>query len=270
MMILLTFDTQGDIDAAIPGLGTRTWPGGHINFCDLTMRRYDIPEGLPRILRLLDRHEVKATFACPGLTAEWFPNAVKEIQGRGHEVAVHGHRHVPMFELSEDEQRREIEQATMAVAAVIGRQPQGWRTPIYTNTEHTLDQLRDFGYIWNSDFHDAEFPYVLDKDGRLIVEIPAGHDDYSQWILDPGPGAFFPQMGGTPYGTPDGVYATMKAEFDVLYAESAESPRVMQWCMHPSVTGRPSRAAVLDRLIEYMKGHDGVRLTTCEYVASLA
>ncbi|MGQ0669676.1 MAG: polysaccharide deacetylase family protein, partial [Actinomycetota bacterium] len=217
IVVILTFDTQGDVDAAIPGLGTRTWPDGSINYCDLTMRQYDITEGLPRILRILDKHAVKATFAVPGMTADWYPNEIREIVGRGHEVAVHGHRHLPMFQLTRDEQRVEIERATEAVGRTIAAQPVGWRSPLYTVTEHTLDQLRDLGFLWNSDFHDADFPYVLEKEGRSIVEIPASHDDFSQWLQMAGKDAVFPQMGGTPYGTPQGVLETMKTEFDILY-----------------------------------------------------
>jgi peptidoglycan-N-acetylglucosamine deacetylase len=270
IVAVLTFDTQGDVDAAIPKLGTRTWPDGSINYCDLTMRQYDITEGLPRILRILDKHGIKGTFAVTGMTADWYPDDIRAIEDQGHEVAVHSHRHLPMFQLSEAEQREETERATEAVARVVQSKPVGYRSPFYTSTQYTLDHLRDLGYLWNSDFHDAEFPYVLEKDGRPIVEIPAGHDDFSQWLLMPGPGSVFPQMGGTPYGSPETVFQTMKMDFDVLYEESADRPRMVQWCMHPCITGRPFRAAVLDQLIDHMKGHDGVWFATCQELAALA
>jgi peptidoglycan/xylan/chitin deacetylase (PgdA/CDA1 family) len=268
--VLLTFDTQADVDAAVPNYvagQTCFWANGSINYCDLTMRQYDVLEGVPRMLRILRELGVKATFPTCGLTAEWYPDTVRAIVAEGHEVAVHGYYHAPMSELTPEEQRLEAERATEAIARVAGTQPAGWRCPLYSITEHTLDHLRDLGYRWNSDFHDCDFPYLLSKDGREIVEIPAGHDDWTAY-LQYAPGS--PQMGGTPYGTYDGVLGTMKAEFDLLYRESAEEPRVFQFCMHPKITGRPFRAAVLDDLIRHMKEHDGVWFATCEEIAALA
>lgn len=268
--VLLTFDTQGDVDAAVPNYvagQTCFWSSGEINYCDLTMRLYDVLEGVPRVLRVLREHGVKATFPTCGLTAEWYPEMVRAIAADGHEVAVHGFYHAPMSELTPDEQRDEIARATEAIATASGARPAGWRCPLYSITDHTLDQLRDLGYLWNSDFHDSDFPYVLRKDGRDIVEIPAGHDDWTMF-LQYAPGS--PQMGGTPYGTYDGVFGTLKAEFDLLYRESEREPRVFQYCMHPKITGRAFRAAVLSDLIDYMKAREGVWFATCREIAELA
>lgn len=267
--VLLTFDTQGDVDAAVPGYQSCRWPGGAINYCDLTMRQYDILEGLPRVLRILDKYSVKATFPLCGRTAEWYPHIVADIMDRDHEIAVHGYHHIPMFELSPEEQRAEIARATDAVAAATGQPPKGWRSPIYSITEYTLDYLRDFGYVWDSDFHDQNFPYVLKKNGREIVEIPATLDDWGLYLQLGGDPIDAIEMGGTPYGNPEGVFSTLKAEFDILYEESAQGPRVFQWGMHPKISGRPFRAAVLDRLIAYVKKHDGVWFATCEELARL-
>jgi hypothetical protein len=77
-------------------------------------------------------------------------------------------------------------------------------------------------------------------------------------------------MGGTPYGTYEGVLSTLKAEFDLLYRESADGPRVLQYCMHPKISGRAFRAAVLDELISHAKDHDGVWFATCRELAELA
>jgi peptidoglycan/xylan/chitin deacetylase (PgdA/CDA1 family) len=272
---VLTFDTQGDVDAAVTGDArsasaaymTCRLRSGNINYCDLTMRQYDVLEGVPRVLRILRKHGVRATFPTCGMTADWYPDMVKSLADEGHEVAAHGYFHAPMDELSDDEERQEIERATEAISRATGIEPHGWRCPMYTITTRTLEILRDLGYTWNSDFHDQDFPYVLSKDGRTIVEIPAGHDDWNMY-LQASPGA--PTMGGTPYGTADGAFSTMKAEFDMLYEEGAEAPRLLQWCMHPKISGRAFRANVLDRLLEYMKQHDGVWFATCSEIAALA
>ena len=265
--IVLTFDTQADVDAAARNYQTCFWESGAINYCDLTMRQYDVVEGLPRILRILRKYDVRATFPTCGATADWYPDEIRTIVDEGHELAVHGYHHMLMTDLSADEERVEVERATEAIDRVGDGQPQGWRSPVYSVTDRTLDLLRDAGYVWNSDFHDCDFPYVLTKDGRDLVEIPAGDDDWNMNIQY-APGA--PQMGGTPFGTADGVLSTIKADFDLLYEESESAPRVFQWCMHPKISGRPFRAAVLDRAIAHMKEHEGVWFATCAELAALA
>lgn len=128
-----------------------------INYCDLTMRRYDVEEGLRRVLRILAKYEVRATFPTCWMTANWYPDVVPKVLDGGHEVAVHGYHHVDLFHLSREAERIEIERATEAIAKAIGEQPTGWRSPRYSVTEHTLEILREPGYVWDSDLHDQSF-----------------------------------------------------------------------------------------------------------------
>lgn len=265
--VVLTFDTQGDVDGAVAGFQSGRWPTGDINWCDLSMRQYDVREGYKRVLRILRKHGVPATFPVTGRTAEWYPEVVREIQAQGHEIAVHGYHHVHLFELTDEEERAEIERATAAVQGTTGLKPAGWRSPRYSITTRTLDILRDFGYTWNSDLHNQERPYYLVKAGRPILEIPAGLDDWGLYLLmGVGPSA---QMGGVPNGNYDGVLSSLLAEFDVLYEESLDEPTVFQLCMHPKITGHPFRAAVLDKLVGHISAHSGVWFCTCSEMARI-
>jgi peptidoglycan-N-acetylglucosamine deacetylase len=270
LAILLSFDMQADVDAAAAWSShpNAFWENGAVNFCDATMRLYDAREGLPRVLRILDKYHAPATFMFCGLTAEWYPELAEQVVEAGHEIGVHGYRHVKLCNLSPDEEREEIALATHAIRKFAGDRPLGWRSPLYSVTERTLDHLRDHGYAWHSDFHDQDFPYVLTKDRKLIVEIPPGNDDWGQYNIFTGPGS--PLMGGTRYGTAEGVWSSMKAEFDLLYEESRSEPRVLHWAMHPKITGRPYPAAVFDRFLAYAIAHQGVWITTANEVASLA
>ena len=99
-------------------------------------------------------------------------------------------------------------------------------------------------------------------DLRPIVEIPPGNDDWPQYNIFTGPGS--PLMGGTRYGTAEGVWSSMKAEFDILYEESRSAPRVLHWATHPKITGRPYPAAVFDRVLAYAAAHQGVWITTAK------
>jgi len=79
-----------------------------------------------------------------------------------------------------------------------------------------------------------------------------------------------PSLSGTRYGTAEGVWSSIKGEFDVLYEESRSAPRILHWAMHPKISGRPYPAAVLDRLLAYVVAHQGAWIATANEVASLA
>jgi peptidoglycan/xylan/chitin deacetylase (PgdA/CDA1 family) len=269
MAVCLTFDTQGDVDAAIPGYQNNScfWAEGKINFCDLTQRQYDVRRGVYRILEILRRYEVTATFPITGLTAEWYPEVVEAIMADGHEVATHGYRHVPLHRLDREEERAEIEAATQAVmGASGGRQPIGWRSPMYTATPNTIELLAEAGYVWNSDFHNDDLPYLLEAGGRTIVEIPAGLDDWELSLIQ------VPEsvgMGGVPYSSTSHVTDILSSQFDMLYQESESGHRMMQYCMHPKITGLPYRAWGLQQLLEHMQARDGVWFCSMEEMAAL-
>jgi peptidoglycan/xylan/chitin deacetylase (PgdA/CDA1 family) len=268
MAVMLTFDTEGDIDVGIPGYvgGSRgRWNDERINYVDLTQRQYDLRSGIRRILRILDKYSIPGTFPTPGLTAEWYPEAIREIASRGHEVAVHGYRHVQHFNLSEEEEREEIEKATEAVEATLGKRPLGWRSPLYSITPSTLGILMDLEYLYNSDLHNDDMPYVLENGGRQIVEIPATLDDWDLYLMNV-PGI---RMGGVGYGVPANVTKTLSSYFDILYEESASEPRAMQFAMHPKISGRPQRAHALEEFIQHAKGHSGVWFCTMGEMARL-
>jgi peptidoglycan/xylan/chitin deacetylase (PgdA/CDA1 family) len=266
--VMFTFDTQGDVDAAVPGyqLTSCLWREGKINFCDLAQRQYDIRRGLPRLLSILERHGIRATFPFTGVTAEWYPESVEAVAAKGHEVAVHGYRHVPLFNFDEAQEREELEAATQAVQNVLGAQPLGWRSPMYSTTPHTIRILTELGYLYNSDFHNDDLPYVLENEAGRIVEIPAGLDDWELNLIQ------VPEnvgMGGVPFASPSHVTDVLVSHFNMLYQESADEPRVMQYCMHPKITGQPHRAWGFEQLIRHMRSHEGVWFCAMEDVARL-
>ena len=58
-----------------------------------------------------------------------------------------------------------------------------------------------------------------------------------------------------------------KAQFDQLYAEGAESGRVMCIALHPFLIGQPHRVKYLDDILGYIMSHDGVWQTTADEIA---
>jgi peptidoglycan-N-acetylglucosamine deacetylase len=266
--IMLTFDTQGDIDGGVRHYqgGTTRWNDDHINYYDMTQRMYDIRAGVPRILRLLDRYGIKSTFPTTGTTAEWYPDTVAAIAAAGHEVAVHGYRHVLLPLLNDEQEREEIVRARDALKHVLGSTPVGWRSPMYSTTNRTVKLLTELGFSYMSDFHNDDKPYILENGGKKLVHIPAGLDDWEMNIMKV-PGGI--SMGGQPYASPSHVADILIGMFEVLYSESVDEPQVIQFTMHPKVSGRPDRTYGVEMFIRHVQGRPGVFFTTMKDLAAM-
>ncbi len=268
VIVLLTFDTQGDVDAAVKGYqaGAGHWTNGAVNYCDAAERQYDMRGGVQRVLRILRKFNVAGTFPTCGATAEWYPEVISSIVQAGHEVAAHGYWHKPLNEMSDDEEADEISRTTAALERVTGSRPYGWRSPMYSITERTIPLLVEQGYEYDSDLHNDDDPYVLTTDGGSIVEIPGGMDDFGMWLSSV-PHSI--HHGGIPYGNPFGITNIITSQFDVLYEEGEERTRVFQYCMHPKITGRPFRSLSLSAFLEHVTPLPGVRFMTMLELARL-
>jgi peptidoglycan/xylan/chitin deacetylase (PgdA/CDA1 family) len=267
LAVMLSFDTQADIDAARPGYQTTMRRDGSVNFVDQMERQYEARAGLARILRILERHEVAATFPTTGMTAEWYPDSIRAIHEGGNEVASHSHTHWLMNHFDADGLRAEVERSTEALEAATGRRPTGWRSPMYSTTGALLDLLIEAGYKWDASFPNDDLPYWLDRDAGRILALPSCMDDSNMYLMPVSTWAT--HAGGNFYASPQHVLSSWLCEFDVLYAESAEVPRVCSITMHPRVSGRPFRSWALERFIEHAKGHDGVWFVTGSELAAL-
>lgn len=265
--VLLTFDTQADIDAARRNYQTTMRRDGSINFVDQMERQYEARAGLRRILRILDEYGVHATFPTCGLTAEWYPDLIAAVANAGHEVANHSYSHWQMQRWSREEEREEIERAAVAIHRATGQRPAGWRSPMYSSTGQTLDLLIEAGYKWDASFPNDDLPYHLRRQGGSILAIPSCMDDSNMYLMPVS--SYSTHAGGNFYASPQHVLASWKCEFDVLYKEAAKEPRLCSITMHPRVTGRPFRSWALERFIEHCQAHAGVWFPTISEVADL-
>lgn len=151
-------------------------------------------EGLPQrvepstrlILRMLDSFDVRGTFFVLGWVAERHQKLVKDIHQGGHEVAIHGYDHRPIFVLSKDEFREDIRRAKGIVEDIIGEPVLGYRAPTFSIVEETrwaLEILLDEGIRYDSSVfpivHDRygipdadRFPYTEKVGERELIEFP--------------------------------------------------------------------------------------------------
>jgi peptidoglycan/xylan/chitin deacetylase (PgdA/CDA1 family) len=227
----------------------------------LSQGRYGALHGVPRILDLLERHGIPATFFIPGLVVEMHPDACAAIVAAGHEIAHHSHTHTWPERLTPELERDEFERGLEALEALSGHRPQGWRSPSGEFTAHTLPLLEELGFAYSSNMFDADAPYLLRDGDRAtgIVELPFA------WALDDAPFFLYSnRLPGRSMAAPSAVLETWTLEFDGL---ASEAERSMVIAMHPQVIGRPSRMWVLERFVRHVVDSGRGRFVSCGELA---
>ncbi|MGB9024135.1 MAG: polysaccharide deacetylase [Candidatus Bathyarchaeia archaeon] len=243
--VLLTFDFDADSSVRGPYSGLADEPVAR------SKGQFGPKVGLPRILDLLDKYLIKSTFFVPGWTAETYPESVKEIVRRGHEVGVHGYKHENLAQLNSQKNETEILRKSLdRLQAIVGQKPVGFRAPDWEFSPYTIENLLKFNLKYDSSLMDDEKPYVIKYQGKPtgIVELPVS------WLLDDW--SIF-EVHRRP---PDEAFSVWMQEFSSLYA--AKVP-YFNLTMHPQTIGRASRTAILEALIKAMRRRKGVTFSRC-------
>ncbi|CAM3392038.1 polysaccharide deacetylase [Mycobacterium frederiksbergense] len=221
--------------------------------------------GIPRILDLLDHHQIRSTFFVPGHTAHRYPAAVRSIVAAGHEIAHHGYLHEQPTALTLDGEIEALDRGLEALAEVAGVRPAGYRAPMWDLSWRTPGLLAERGFLYDSSLMDADIPYELQVGSHSLVEIPI------QWALDDWEQyCYLPDIAGSGLiESPRKARELWQLEFDALRTLGA------CWVLtnHPFLSGRASRAAELGDLMRYVVEHTDVWTTSlgaiAEHVRSL-
>jgi peptidoglycan/xylan/chitin deacetylase (PgdA/CDA1 family) len=245
-----------DVDNATATLST-----GNLDYEVISRGEYGAVDGVPRLLRMLERQKVPVSWFVPAVSFELHPQMVKDIQASklNHEIGIHGwiHERLPTLN-NEQEEQRLLTQSIETLTRMTGRKPVGYRAPSWKFSRWTLGQIKAAGFLYDSSLMASDDPYELNLDGKPtgLIELPI------ERILDD-----FPYFGGNTDGSNPSlgdVYEVFQSEFDVAYQEGG----LYLLTMHPHLTGHRSRTAMLERLITYMKAKPGVWFATHEQIAN--
>jgi len=116
----------------------------------LSIGEYAPRAAIPRILKLLQKHDIKAGFFIPGEVAERYTDSVTEIHQAGHEIGHHGYSHKNPARSSVEEEKEELVRGTDVLSRITGHKPKGYRAPAADMSQHTYSLLIEHGMTYNS------------------------------------------------------------------------------------------------------------------------
>jgi putative urate catabolism protein len=227
-------------------IGAAAYPDRHRSMESLY--EYGSRAGFWRLHRLFTAHAVPVTVF--GVTAALAlnPDAVAAMREAEWEIACHGLRWISYQDVPIDEEREHLQRAIRWHAELTGERPLGWYTGRTSPNTRGL-VLEAGGFLYDSDDYSDDLPFwVRGPDGPHLV-IP--------YTLDSNDMRFATAQG---FNTGDQFFSYLRDAFDVLYAEGAERPKLLNIGLHCRLVGRPGRFLALQRFLEHVLAHDAVWL----------
>jgi peptidoglycan/xylan/chitin deacetylase (PgdA/CDA1 family) len=259
--------------------------GGENSPCDISRGVFAAEVGMPRLLKLFARYDIKTTWYIPGHTADSFPRESAAAAEAGHEIGLHGYSHENPLAMSREQEEAVLGRSFEALERVCGVRPRGYVAPWWEFSKVTNELLLGAGVKYdNSLMHDDFHPYYVrvgdswtpidysqsaetwmkpftKGEETDLVEIPGS------WYLDDLPPMLFIKASPNSHGyvNPRDIEQSWRDQFDYIHRE--EDYAVFPMTIHPDVSGRPQVILMLERFIEYVAGHEGARWVTYGEIA---
>ncbi|WP_284943638.1 polysaccharide deacetylase family protein [Acidisoma cladoniae] len=271
-----------DVDAVAGWLGSY---GGEDSPDDISRGLFAGEVGSPRLLKMFDRFGIKTTWFIPGHSIETFPEQMQAVADAGHEIGIHGYSHENPIAMTRDQEETVLDRCIDLVTKLAGKPPTGYVAPWWEFSPVTNELLVERGIKYDHSLMHNDFtPYyvrvgdewtTIDYSKKPkswmkpltrgtetgLIEIPAN------WYLDDLPPMMFIKKAPNSHGfvNPRDIEQMWRDQFDWVYREMDYA--VFPITIHPDVSGRPQVLLMLERLFDYIKGHEGVRFVTMNEMA---
>jgi len=247
------------LDDVMPGTNNERVARDHAripNVRNWSLRDYGNRVGVWRMMDMLARHGIRGTVALNSTVCEHHPQIIEKAVALGWEFMGHSLTNTVRINEMPPEKERDAIRATLEqIAKATGKRSRGWLGPGLAETWDTLDILRSEGVDYVCDFVSDDLPFRMALKGGTMFSIP-----YSLQCNDT-PQFFDQKLTAEEFGQ------LIRNQFDWLYKEAADIPRVMAIALHPFVSGQPNRIGAVDKALEYICGQEGVwRATGSEII----
>lgn len=278
--IFVAFGT--DVDAVGGWLGSY---GGEDSPDDISRGLFAGEVGVPRLLTLFERHNLRTTFFVPGHSLETFPDSTKMIVDAGHEIGIHGYSHENPIAMTRVQEEAILDRCIDLVEKASGQRPTGYVAPWWEFSPVTNELLLERGIKYDHSLMHRDFEpyYVRVGDSWTKIDYSLSAEEWMQplirgretdlveipasWYLDDLPPMMFIKASPNSHGfvNPRHLEEIWRDQFDWVFREMDYA--VFAMTIHPDVSGRPQVLLMLERLIEHINGHDGVRWATFDEIA---
>jgi peptidoglycan-N-acetylglucosamine deacetylase len=211
--------------------------------------------GMPRILKLLERYDVRASFYVPAVTALLHPEEQRCVVAEGHEIGLHGWIHELNSILPHEAERDLMLRSADELERIAGVRPLGMRTPSWDFSQHTLAIAREMGLLYDSSLMADEDCHELLLDGEPtgVIELPV------EWVRDDAVYFMMHRFQSLrPYTPPQDVLDIFRRELDAAYEEGG----VFQLTLHPHIIGYRSRIWIVEEIIRHARSLRNVWFAT--------
>jgi putative urate catabolism protein len=207
--------------------------------------------GVWRLLREFEKRGLPLTVFGVSMALQRHPELTAAFVELGHEIACHGWRWINYQQIDEATERMHMQTGIDIIREMTGHTPAGWYTGRDSpNTRRLL--LDQGGFEYDSDYYGDDLPFwmtVKKTDGAVVPHLVV------PYTLDVNDMRFALPQG---YAQAEDFFVYLRDSFDVLYAEGAESPKMMSIGMHCRLLGRPGRILALQKFLDHIEKHDKV------------
>ena len=212
--------------------------------------------GVWRMMEAMDRCGVRGSISLNIALCDHHPEIIEECAKRDWEFFSHGIYNTRFtYGMSEAQEREFIEDAFATVEKYTGQRLAGWLSPALTNTERTLELLAEYGIKYTCDLFQDDQPQPLKVNSGRLISMPYSLEmnDIIVYNFD--------------LSSPRHYAKVIRAQFEQLYEEGAESGTVMCIPLHPFLVGQAHRIAAFEEALAYITGHEKVWVTTGREIA---
>lgn len=227
------------------------------NFGNESNYLYGIKAGAPRVVKLLKRYDIMASWTVAAMALENHPEIAEAIVELGHEPVSHGWRWVHQFKMDEATEREFIARAVASIEKTTGTRPYGWLSR-YLHTDNTRRLLSEAGFEYHMDDYSGDIPYwdreTVPEKPMVILPYQLDTNDMKMWT--------------DPAMTPNQWLDYAVRCFDQLYAEGEYGhPKMMSLGLHLRIIGRPGRIWALEEFFRHVRSKPDVWVTTRRAIA---
>ncbi len=263
-----------DVDSVAGWLGSY---GGEDSPSDIQRGVFASEVGVPRLLRLFRKYDLQTSFFIPGHSLESFPDQCRQIIDDGHEVGAHGYSHENPVAMTAAQEEAVLAKSVEVLERLAGKPPVGYVAPWWEMSNNTAALLKKYGFTYDHSqgYRDFQPFYARVGDEWTKIDYSRGAAEWmkpmkhgkeidlveiaANWYVDDLPPMMFIKKSPNSHGfvNPRDIEQMWRDQFDWVYREMDYA--VFAITIHPDVSGRPQVLLMLERLIDYINGHEGVR-----------